>query len=717
MLNRRQLLQTGAATGAALSFPWVIRAAYPFAQTPTVVPLFGTTLRGIDTIGVAKPDSSPAPVTGVTHYTINIDQFQDAGVCPTLGPTTLRGFNPSNLLAGQNNKHLGGIIVGQKGVPIQVTFRNNLPGGLHIIPNDQTIPGANLGNNRTSVHLHGGFVPWISDGGPFDWWDPSGNHGISFLNNQVLNPSAAANEAEYYYPLNQSARFVWYHDHALGITRINAYAGIASGLLIRDTFEAGLIANNGLPDYIENPGGREIPLIFQDKVFVGTNIATIDPTWSAVSSATSPGSLWYAHVYERARWRLTGNAGGGNPNNPPPADPSVIPEFFGDTMLVNGTVFPKATVEARRYRLRMLNACNARFLNLQLYVADASPNGITLNPATGVPTNAPAACDPNNPGGSAFVLQIGTEGGFLPRPANIPTSVPFNPVQPLKSSLIVAPAERPDILIDFSAYAGKSIILYNDAPAPFPGGVPVNDYFPGFNVGNATGNNPVNGLTPAGFGPNTRVLMRFDVIPKTGTDPALNISTSTDLSAGLDPPLIPFGSSVVPAGVPVRRLTLNETFDAFGRLIQLLGTNVPPGSPSAGFGRPYESAATETPTAGSTEVWEIFNTTADVHPMHFHLVNVQVINRQPFQVSSFGNTQGGVNFTGPATPAEPNEIGWKETVMHFPGTVTRLIMRFDLPSVPFTVPASPRTGGNEYVWHCHILEHEEHDMMRPLVVS
>ena len=143
-------------------------------------------------------------------------------------------------------------------------------------------------------------------------------------------------------------------------------------------------------------------------------------------------------------------------------------------------------------------------------------------------------------------------------------------------------------------------------------------------------------------------------------------------------------------------LTLNETFDAFGRLIQLLGTNVPPGSPSAGFGRAYESAATETPTAGSTEVWEIFNTTADVHPMHFHLVNVQVINRQPFQVSSFGNTQGGVNFTGPATPAEPNEIGWKETVMHFPGTVTRLIMRFDLPSVPFTVPASPRTGGNEY---------------------
>jgi spore coat protein A, manganese oxidase len=407
---------------------------------------------------------------------------------------------------------------------------------------------------------------------------------------------------------------------------------------------------------------------------------------------------------------------GGNGNLTPP-DPSCIPEFFGDTMLVNGTTFPKVQVEARRYRLRLLNACNARFLNLQLYVADASKNGITLNPATGIPTNAAAACDPNNPGGSAFVLQIGTEGGFLPKPAQIPTSVPFNPLLPLKSSLVVAPAERPDILIDFKAYAGKSIILYNDAPAPFPVGVPVNDYFPGWNAGNSTGSNPVNGLTPAGFGPNTRVLMRFDVVAATGVDSTLNINTTTDLHLGIDPPLVPFGSIVAPANVPVRQLTLNETFDPYGRLIQMLGTLVPPGSPSAGFGRPYESAVTESVLAGSTEVWEIFNTTADVHPMHFHLVNVQLINRQPFQVSSLGNTQGGVNFTGPATPAEPNETGWKETVMMFPGTVTRIIMKFALPAVPFTVPVSPRTGGNEYVWHCHILEHEEHDMMRPLVVT
>ncbi len=188
-ISRRQFLRktgyAGLAIGASMVLPgrFGARDAFAFSQTPTTIPLFGTTLRGIGTIGVAAADPTPAPVTGVTHYTINIDQFQDDGVCPTLGPTTLRGFNPTRLLAGQNNRHLGGILVGQRGVPIQITFRNNLPGGLHIIPNDLTIPGASLGNNRTAVHFHGGLVPWISDGGPFDWWDPAGNRGASFANN------------------------------------------------------------------------------------------------------------------------------------------------------------------------------------------------------------------------------------------------------------------------------------------------------------------------------------------------------------------------------------------------------------------------------------------------------------------------------------------------------------------------------------------------------
>lgn len=150
-----------------------------------------------------------------------------------------------------------------------------------------------------------------------------------------------------------------------------------------------------------------------------------------------------------------------------PPDPSVIPEFFGDTMLANGTVYPKVAVEPKRYRIRFLNACNARFLNLQLYAADGSANGITLNAATGIPTNA---------SGPSFRV-LGTEGGFLQNPVDVPSNVPFNPVT-LTGSLITGLAERWDMLVDFSAFAGNSLILYNDAPAPYPEGDPRNDYFP-----------------------------------------------------------------------------------------------------------------------------------------------------------------------------------------------------------------------------------------------
>lgn len=208
--------------------------------------------------------------------------------------------------------------------------------------------------------------------------------------------------------------------------------------------------------------------------------------------------------------------------------------------------------------------------------------------------------------------------------------------------------------------------------------------------------------------------MRLNVTPATSVDPTLNISPATDLTLGIDPPLVNQVTGVPLVSVTTTRfLTLNEAFDAFGRLIQLLGTNVPPGAPGKGFGMAYMDPVTEAPTAGDVEIWEIYNLTGDTHPIHFHLVNVQIINRQPFKVQNFNGTPV---FTGLPRPPEANELGWKETVQMHPGEVTRVIMKFDLPVVPFTVPASTRTGGNEYVWHCHILEHEEHDMMRPLIV-
>ena len=742
-MNRRDLIRTGLGVGAGLALGrWGKGgSAFAFNQSPGI-PLFGTALRGVGPGGipVALPGFpgglTKAPVTGVSHYSMGILEFEDQGVCPTLGSTKLWGYTPANGLGGYNKPtHLGGIIVGQKGQPIQVGFQNLLFVNNHILPVDRTIMGAEGAINRTAVHLHGGFVPWISDGGPFDWFDPYGHHGDSFLNNKTLNPHAVPGSAEYYFPMSQSARFMWYHDHAMGITRLNAYAGIASAMLIRDTFEADLV-DKGLPNFVE-AGGNEIPLVFQDKIFVGQNIRQTDPTWPG---PTGPGSLWYPHVYDPGRWDLA-------PGGLPLPDPSIVPEFFGDTMLVNGTVFPQATVQARRYRLRLLNACGARFLNLQLYVDDGSPNGITLDDLDN-PTNKPFI---NAATGDASFLQIGTEGGFLSRPAKVPSAQPLQFVAPpdsdtgqtdpsrqnLKKSLLIAPAERPDVIVDFSLHAGQSVILYADAPAPFPSGDDVNDYFPDMD----SEGNSVNGTTRDGYGPNTRVLMRFNVVAATGaTDPPLHIDADTDLSSGIDPFLAPWGETTPPPGRP-RFLTLNETFDEYGRLIQILGDeDAPSGSPYDGMASYMNPSATIRATEqrvanGATEVWEIYNNTGDVHPMHFHLVNVQLLNRQLFDVRAFPGT---IAFTGPVLPPDPNEVGWKETVPMYPGTVTRIIMKFELPLIvdgngnPVNTkgipgfqlpikngqpPESPRTGGAEYVWHCHILEHEEHDMMHALVVK
>ncbi len=710
-LTRRNFVKTTAiGTAGLLAYKASLRSAYAFNQSPNLK-LWQTTLRGVGpgNIPVAAQDALPAPVTGVMHYTIDIGQYIDV-LHPTLGPTTLWGFNPAialgiNPAGPQVQTHLGGIIVADRGVPIQITFRNNLP-PMHPIPIDVTVPGdwsavAAGQNNRIAVHTHGGYVPWISDGGPFDWWTPDGVRGLSFMNNTVLNPGAAANEAEYYFPNDQSARLVWYHDHAFGMDRCSAYAGVASAFVMRDGYEANL-RNSGLPDYIEN-GGLELPIIFQDKIFCGSNILGIDPSWPGPTNA---GDLWYAHVYDTARYGKLGP----NPLGLPP-DPSCVPEYFGDTMLVNGTVYPTKTVEGRRYRLRILNACNSRFMNLQLYVADATANGITLD-NKGNPINAPAlnaaAVNPTGRPTSNFMV-IGTEGGFLPKPAYVPTNVPFG--GPVIGSLILAPAERADVIFDFSKHVGQSLILYSDAPGPYPVGDPRNDYFPGLNMNK----NPVNAITPAGFGPNTRVLMKFDVVPATSADPPLGITRNTDLTAGNDPLLAPVGTATIPAGYGApRQLTLNEGFDGYGRLIQKLGTNVV--QQGGGFGVGYlDSGNGEVVTAGSTEVWQIANLTADTHPIHFHLVNVQIISRQPFAAKKY---TGVPSYTGPAVAPPAFEAGWKETVRMNPGEVTTVIMKFTLPTVQnvTSIPSSLRTGGNEYVWHCHILEHEEHDMMRPLVV-
>jgi spore coat protein A len=336
------------------------------------------------------------------------------------------------------------------------------------------------------------------------------------------------------------------------------------------------------------------------------------------------------------------------------------------------------------------------------------------------------------------MYQVGTEGGFLPAVAihdnttPIPLDLVDDPAGTTSNAdgpfnLLLAPAERADIVIDFNGVpAGTSFILYNDAPAPFPGGDKINDYVTGDSDRPPTGENPA---TKPGHGPNTRTLLKIVVTAGSGDSVStlswlgsMNTQLKTNFLTGNQPGLLfnngdPSEPEFPFVGVPDRTLTLNEEFDEYGRLIQLLGTFNQNGTNNQGlstWGLPYLSNTTENPTAGSTEVWQIMNLTGDTHPIHFHLVNVQLIQRQPFT-----GDPSDFSFSGPPTPPDPNEIGWKETVRMNPGEVTTVIMKFALPTLPspaMTNAVSPRTGGHEYVWHCHILEHEEHDMMRPLVV-
>jgi spore coat protein A len=726
-LGRREFLKRGAIAGAGLTLPLSLDvasagampargiAALPLANSDFLVKWIQP-IRGLGPTGIQLATPIPDPVMANTvMYNITASEYTDT-LHPQLGPTRLFGYHDTVMPDGAVPHHLSGLIIATRGIASRIRVTNALP-ARHIIPVDTTIMGANQAQNRITNHLHGGLVPWVSDGGPFSWFDPVGNHGSSFLNgplgvfDNIPAMPLLPGQADYYYPNNQGTRLEWYHDHAVGITRINAYAGIATGYLIIDPAQEAFLGNK-VPPF----PGSVVPVIFQDKVFVSSTTKTTDPTWATVArpDVQGVGNLWYAHVYDPKLYRMFN----GQMTTTPP-NPSIVPEFFGDTMLCNGTVYPFLTVEAKRYRMFVLNACNARFLNINTFVANpANPDGIDLNPKT---------LFPNNPAGPN-IIQIGTEGGYLVSEVTHVSPKPFNPATML-GNLLMAPAERADVIIDFTGRAGQEIILYNDAPAPFPAGPATNDYYLG---------NPKNPVQPlAGTGPDTRQLLRIKVIPATVPDPQ---PTGPILNPVLmDPaPLAPITTTVAPipplvapTGTPVRDLTLNEKFDGSGRLIQLLGTTTAV-APNV-WGRAYVDAPTEVIAAGSTEVWRIFNTTADTHPIHFHLVNVQVLSRQAFKLDK---TLGTFTPSGVARGPEPNELGWKETVRMNPGEVTTVVMKFDLPVVPFAVPSSPRATASptadpnnpgmglaagptyhEYVWHCHILEHEEHDMMRPLVVK
>jgi spore coat protein A len=733
--NRRDFLRKAALAGAGAAVYQTLGKgrAWAFAQSPTNLRKFLTSLPGLgpaaqNEIGQYIPLATKHSIRfagkATDLYNLAVTQFSDLMHPDLPGKTNLFGYTDAFTF---DRRYLAGAIIAKRGTPTLLTVTNLLP-KRHILPVDPTImAGPNgqmvgdLPTNRIATHLHGGATPWFSDGTPFQWYTPTGKHGPSFMN--VPGFPALPGTGTYYYPNDQSARLVWYHDHAIGITRLNAYAGIASAYIIIDDFETELVSAGLLPDLVG------IPLVIQDKSFVPRNILRQDPTWRW----GSPGDLWYPHDYEVNTFEggvvnPKGRVDWGPTADPPfsvgtmPLPPvSAVPEAFLDTILINGGVYPKVSVAPKRVRFRILNGSQARFYHLNLYPEDrANPGEAKL----GVP--------------GPIMYQVGSEGGFLTAVAihDNTRPIPLDPSDPSANSavadgpfnLMLAPAERADVVIDFNGVpAGSSFILYSDAPGPFPGGDSRNDYFTGSPDQTAIGGAPATAL---GHGANTRTLLKIVVSAGSGDSVStatwlaqINTQLRTSFLNGNQPGLLfnngdPSEGAFPFNGVPDRLLTLNEDFDEFGRLIQTIGTATRNGVNNQGlpsWGRGYMDAITENPKSGATEVWQIMNLTADTHPIHFHLVNVQLIQRQAFL-----GDPGNWTYAGDPMPPDPNEIGWKETVRMNPGEVTTVIMQFNLPNLPTKAmrdAVSPRTGGKEYVWHCHILEHEEHDMMRPLVVE
>jgi FtsP/CotA-like multicopper oxidase with cupredoxin domain/fibronectin type 3 domain-containing protein len=842
--------------------------------------------------------------------------------------------------------YLGPLIVATSQRAVRLKFMNLLPtgtqGNLFIPVDTTTIMGAGDGwkqtgtdgnglpvyekytQNRATIHLHGGLPPWISDGTPHQWTVPAGEvtsykKGASAVDVPDMGASQDG-VITFYWPNQMSGRLMFYHDHAWGMTSATVYSGQAAGYLLVDPVEESALATAGVPgtivtspitgNYVGTPDlAHLIPVVIQDKTFVPpyNSITNQDPNWLTdvkdwmTGQPPAEGSLWFPHVYIPNQWPDNPDQSGSNPLGRwdwgpwfwPiwPVAPGVVPptvshapEAFMDTMTVNGQPYPYQNVAPTKYRLRILNACNDRMVNLQLYKATpgiitnivvtaagsgydpAAPPFVTISggngrgatatavvgmdgsviavdvdivgsgyatvptvtidpPASGVGATATAQIytlptevgmvpasptaginfpapwriqtvpytpdildgrvggipDPTNRGPA--MVQIGTEGGLLPAPVVLPnTPVGYEEnkknivvLNVKEKTLFLAPAERADVVVDFTPFAGQTVILYNDSGAPVPAADGRNDLYTGNPDYTGAGGAP---STLAGMGPSTRTIMAFKVsgtptttVPDYVTPGLVTALTSTlkTLFVSEQPApvvseaayngfysggsstntyshiqntsltFVPYGSTHL-ATMQMMPKTIQELFDDVGRLNATLGTELPFTTWAIQTTVPlnYVDPATENFNDGETQIWKVTHNGVDSHGVHFHLFDVQVINR--------------VGWDGQITPPDANERGWKDTVRMNPLEDIIVAMRAVKPtSLPFGVPKSARLlnpavptnslvgfsnldplSGNafvppmsnvwtsfewEYVWHCHILGHEDNDMMRPVVMT
>lgn len=560
-------------------------------------------------------DSLPKPskLTG-RNLQITASEFEQQVLSqpPYPLPSGCPSSNGKTRVWGYSGSYPGPSIEAMRGNPTTVTWVNNLSNPLlypNVLTVDQSLHWAGsmggLGSSNPyrgevplSTHLHGAMVSSIVDGHPDDWFTSS------------LLPKGK----KFTYINDQEGATLWYHDHAMGVTRLNVYAGLAGFYLLRDKFEETL----HLPGNSHDNPQYEREIVIQDRSF------------------DKNGQLVFPHDGD--------------------THPYWLPEFFGDVIVVNGKTWPHLEVEPRRYRFHLLNGSNARFYTLSM------ENGLPF-------------------------WQIGTDAGFLDAPVKV-------------SKLTLAPGERADVVVDFSKVAaGSWFLLKNEATAPNPNGDDVDP--------NTTGQ-----------------IMQFRVVANVTTkdhtfDPEKRPTLRAENSI-VRLKKIAFDQNGTPK-VKVRRLTLNEIESSnMNPLVMLLD------------GKKFDDAVSELPTEGSTEIWEIINLTVDAHPMHLHLVPFQLLNRQKFSLGEYLKAQRSnpsvtpniMTYLEPGIPLMPpdeNEKGWKDVIRANPGEVTRVLVRFAPPDTPANVlnaqfPFNPAQGLG-YVWHCHIIDHEDNEMMRPYKVT
>ncbi|HET7314597.1 multicopper oxidase [Salinisphaera sp.] len=501
ILSRRHFLRLGTAAGATaagLGLPMPGEAGEQTArQALSMNPRTLTPF--VDPLPI-PPKAAPTQWRGqdgrrIPHYRVVMNEAE-VKVHRDMQPTRMWTYDGS---------HPGPTFDTISGQPLSVEWLNDLP-SRHFLPVDYTVCGMEPGAQgvRNIVHLHGGRTPAESDGYPEDWYPP-GRSKVA------------------HYPNGQDATTLWYHDHAMGVARLNHYAGMMGAFLIRDEVETAL----GLPD-----GDQEIPLIICDRRF------------------SPEGQLYY-------------------PTSGIPGHP-WISEFRGNAIMINGKLYPYLDIEPRQYRFRLINGSNQRFLRLAL-------------------------------SGKRVFHQIGSDQGLLPAPVAM-------------KELLLAPAERADIVVDFSDWPRQELTLTNDS----------------------------------------RHVMQFRV----GGGRARS-------SANMPASLRPVARIPESRAVRQRYLTLNDYMRPTGAsmLMLLNGTR-------------WYAEPTEDPELGSTEIWHLVNLTNDTHPIHLHLVRFQVLDRRPIDVFRYQNDNT-VRFLGEAQPPAANEMGWKDVIQAHPGTVTRIIVPFE----------------------------------------